>query len=63
MIYQYSRTDKTKKKPEAQETAQLERWSQLLNKYNVMSFTPADAALDRALRAGYIEDSGLAYGR
>jgi hypothetical protein len=63
MIYQYSRADKSKKKSEAQDeatTAQLERWSQLLNKYNVMSFTPADAALDRALRAGYIEDSGLA---
>jgi hypothetical protein len=62
LVYQYSRADKSKKKSEAQDEAtmaQLERWSELLNKYNVMSFSTSDAALDRALKAGYVEESGL----
>jgi hypothetical protein len=61
MVWQAQRSmsKKSGADPDDTETLRMEGWSELLDRYRVMSFGPYDVALERAISAGYIEDSGL----
>jgi hypothetical protein len=63
MAHYAERGERSKKKPnteeEKAEKQRIERWSEVLDKYDLMSFSACDAALERALSAGYVEGSGL----
>lgn len=65
MMWQYGsglkekakRDDKGEKAAEKDQRAA--RWSEWFERYGITSFDPCDMAVERAIRFGYVEDSGL----
>jgi hypothetical protein len=63
MAYYAERSDKANRTADAEQgesdAQRIKRWSELLDNCDVMTFTPCDAAVERAISAGFVEGSGL----